>query len=118
MESLFELDNLGPRRSYVERSTALKPEATRFLEEVLVRGQFERGESARIAGLPDRPARRILADAQKAGLLGSEMPKGPVSRRFPTDALDALSAPFLGNIGISKPTRSGIVHLASSSRPD
>jgi hypothetical protein len=45
---------------------------------------------ARITGLPDRSARRILADVQEAGLLGSVTPKGPVSLRFPTKALDIL----------------------------
>lgn len=91
MDNLFELDSLGPRLStYVERSKTLKPEATRLLEEALIRGQFERGEIARITGLPDRTARRILADVIDAGLLGSETPKGAVSLRFPTEALDIL----------------------------
>ncbi|UGY07455.1 Fic family protein [Bradyrhizobium quebecense] len=91
MESLFELDNLGPRlKAYVERSASLKPEAFRLLEEALIRGQFDRGESARITGLPDRTARRVLADVLDAGLLGSATPKGPVSLRFPTEALDVL----------------------------
>ncbi|MEO8320784.1 MAG: Fic family protein, partial [Bradyrhizobium sp.] len=54
MESLFELDTLAARlKKYVERSESLKPGATRLLEEALIRGQFERGESARIMGLPD-----------------------------------------------------------------
>jgi Fic family protein len=102
MESLFELDSLGPRLStYVERSKILKPEATRLLEEALVRGQFERGESARITGLPDRSARRILADVQEAGLLGSVTPKGPVSLRFPTKALDILFPRLFPEINIS-----------------
>ena len=91
MTSLFQLDGLGPRLSaYVERYTGLKPEAKRFLEEALVRGQFERGDIARIAGLPDRSARRVLAEVIDAGLLGSETPKGAVSLRFPADALDVL----------------------------
>jgi Fic family protein len=91
MESLFELDSVGPRLSaYVERNKALKPQAIRLLEEALIRGQFERGEIARITGLPDRSARRVLNDVIAAGLLGSETPKGPVSLRFPMDALDVL----------------------------
>jgi Fic family protein len=91
MTSLFELDSLGPRLSaYVERSKALKPVAARLLQEALIRGQFERGEIARITGLPDRSARRVLGDLIDAGLLGSETPKGVVSLRFPIDALDAL----------------------------
>jgi Fic family protein len=91
MDSLFELDSLGPRLSaYVERSKTLKPEARRLLEEALIRGQFERGDSVRITGLPGRSARRVLADVLAEGLLGSETPKGPVSLRFPPDALDIL----------------------------
>ena len=54
------------------------------------RGQFDRGDIARITGLPDRSARRVLSDVIAAGLLGSETPKGPVSLRFPPDALDVL----------------------------
>ena len=76
--------------TYLERSETLKPEATRLLQEALVRGQFERGESARITGLSDRWARRILADVQEAGLLGLETPKEPVSLRFPAEDLDIL----------------------------
>jgi len=91
MTSLFELDSLGPRlRGFVERNKKLKPEAVRLLEEALMRGQFERGEIARITGLPDRSARRVLSDVIEAGLLGSETPKGAVSLRFPIDALDVL----------------------------
>jgi Fic family protein len=91
MDSLFERDSLGPRLgSFVERSKTLKPEAARLLEEALIRGQFERGDIVRITGLPDRSARRVLSEVIAAGLLGSETPKGPVSLRFPTDALDIL----------------------------
>jgi Fic family protein len=90
MGSLFEIDSLGPRlRTYVERSS-LKPEAFRLLEEALIRGEFERGDIARITGLPDRTARRVLADVIAAGLLDSETPKTAVSLRFPADALDVL----------------------------
>jgi hypothetical protein len=60
------------------------------LEEALIRGEFERGDIARITGLPDRSARRVLADVIAAGLLDSETPKTAVSLRFPADALDVL----------------------------
>ena len=91
MESLFELDSLGSRfKTYVEHTKTLKPEAAWLLEEGLIRGQFERGEAARITGLPDRSARRVLSDLLETGLLGSETPKGAVSLRFPTEALDIL----------------------------
>lgn len=91
MASLFEIDSLGRRlRKHVERNTTLKPEAVRLLDEALIRGKFERGEIARVTGLPDRTARRVLNDVIGAGLLGSGTPKGPVSLRFPMDALDVL----------------------------
>lgn len=91
MTGLFEIGVLAKRlRSYVERSDTLKPEAARLLEEALIRGEFERGEIARITGLPERTARRVLKDVVDMGLLASETPKGAVSLRFPADALDVL----------------------------
>jgi Fic family protein len=91
MSSLFELDALHRRlRLYVDRSGTLKPEAARLLEEALIRGELERGEAARITGLPERTARRVLSDVLDEGLLASVTPKGPVSLRFPTHTLEAL----------------------------
>jgi Fic family protein len=91
MSGLFEIDALAKRlRTYVERSEALKPEATRLLEEALIRGEFERGEIARITGLPERSARRVLKEVIDAGLLASDTPKSAVSLRFPADTLDVL----------------------------
>ncbi len=91
MSGLFEVNALAQRlRSHVERSDSLKPEAARLLQEALIRGEFDRGEIARITGLPERSARRVLKDAIDAGLLASETPKGSVSLRFPADSLDVL----------------------------
>lgn len=91
MTSLFEIDMLARRlRALVAQSPALKPEASRLLEEALIRGEFERGDASRIAGLPERTARRILNDTVEAGLLASETPKGPVSLRFPAASLEIL----------------------------
>lgn len=91
MSGLLEIDALAGRlRTYVERSDTLKPDATRLLEEALIRGEFERGEAARITGLPERSARRVLTDVIDVGLLASDTPKGPVSLRFPADTLDVL----------------------------
>lgn len=91
MTGLFEIDVLAKRlRRYVERNDMLKPEAARLLEEALIRGEFERGDIARITGLPMRTARRVLSDVIAAGLLASETPKGAVSLRFPADSLDVL----------------------------
>jgi Fic family protein len=91
MAELFDIDTLSKRlRTYVERNGKLKPEAVRLFEEALIRGQFERGDIERITGLPERSARRILSSAIDAGLLASETEKGPVSLRFPDDALEIL----------------------------
>jgi Fic family protein len=91
MLGLFEIDALAKRlRAYVERSDNLRPEATRLLEEALIRGEFERGEIVRITGLPERTARRVLRDVIDAGLLASDTPKGAVSLCFPADTLDVL----------------------------
>ncbi len=91
MAGLFEIETLARRlHTLVERNESLKPEATKLLEEALIRGEFERGDAARITGLPERTARRVLNDAVAAGLLASETPKGPVSLRFPQATLDVL----------------------------
>ncbi len=91
LAALFDLDTLDARLArHVERSDRLKPEAARLLREALVRGRIERGEAPRITGLPERTARRLLRDVVEAGLLASETPKGPVSLRFPVDALEGL----------------------------
>lgn len=91
MTDVFALHTLSGRlEAHVGRSETLKPEAVRLLTEVLVRGEIERGEASRITGLPERSARRVLNDTVAAGLLGSATPKGPVSLRFPADALETL----------------------------
>lgn len=91
MTSLFELDTVARRlRNYVERSETLRPEAGRLLEEALMRGEIERGEATRITGLPERTARRLLNDLITMGLLASDTPKGRVSLRFPTEAMEVL----------------------------
>lgn len=91
MSSLFDLDALSARlHRYVQRHEALKPEAGYMLESVLLRGELERGEVMRAAGLPERTARRLLGDLLNLGLLASETPKGKVSLRFPAHALEDL----------------------------
>jgi hypothetical protein len=49
-----------------------------------------RGEAERITGLKERGARMVLASLIEQGILGSETPKGPVSLRFPSDAVELL----------------------------
>jgi Fic family protein len=91
MSGLFDLETLGRRlRTLVERHEAFKPEAAALLEQVLMRGEVERGEASRITGLPVRTAQRLLNDLVAEGLLGSATPKGAVSLRFPSHALEVL----------------------------
>ncbi|MCP4303850.1 MAG: Fic family protein [bacterium] len=87
MSALFDREALAVRLgAFVERSGELKPQAAHLLEAALIRGQFDRGEAARITDLPERSARRLLNDVTAAGLLASATPKGPVSLRFPVAA--------------------------------
>ena len=91
MSSLFDLPNLTARlRLFVDRSSTLKPEAARLLEEAAIRGEFPRGDADRITRLPQRTARVVLAQLVEEGLRASETPKGPVSLRFPANTLDLL----------------------------
>lgn len=91
MSELFDLDSLAKRlRTWVERDDRFKPEVGRLLEEAAIRGEFDRGETSRITGLPERTARRVLNDACAAGLLASDTPKGPVSLRFPPGDAEAM----------------------------
>ena len=91
MAGLFDLGKLARRlNACVARSESLKPEAARLLTGALVRGEIERGDAARITGLPERTARRVLNETVAAVLLASETPKGTVSLRLPADALETL----------------------------
>jgi Fic family protein len=90
MSSLFELDTLAQRLRALVVERSLKPEAARLLEEVLMRGEVERGEAPRITGLPERSARRVLNDVVGEGLLASATPKAAVSLRFPAYSLEVL----------------------------
>ena len=91
MSELFDLNALAIRLgNYVGRREELKPETTRLLQEVLIRGEIERGDVDRITGLPERSARRVLGATIDAGLLASDTERGPVSLRFPDDAQELL----------------------------
>lgn len=90
MAGLFEFDHLAERlKLYVERQS-LKPESFYILERVLLYGDMARGEAERITGLKERSARMALAGLVQNGILGSDTPKGPVSLRFPSQAVDIL----------------------------
>ena len=90
MTGLFALDTLVERlRLYVARRE-LKPEAFALLEQTLQRGELPRGEADRVTGLRERTARDLLGSLVSDGILGSDTPKGPVSLRFPLDAIEIL----------------------------
>ena len=77
------------RRSFVMGLmglTNLRDEAAHLLVEALLKGEFPRGEAARISGLAERTARSQLSALVKAGLLVSDSPKGPVRLGFPVEA--------------------------------
>ena len=90
MSSLFDLDTLAGRLRNLVNIRNLKPETARLLEDTLLRGETDRGDASRVTGLPERTARRVLADVCEMGLLASSTPKGPVSLRFPADSLETL----------------------------
>ncbi len=90
MTGLFALDTLAGRlRLYAERRV-WRPEAWLLLERVLQQGEVPRGDAARITGLKERSARDLLALLVADGILGSDSPKGPVSLRFPLQAIELL----------------------------
>jgi len=91
MTEIFDLNTLSQRlKKYIELSDTLKPEANNLLQEVLMRGEIERGEAGRITNLPERSARRVLKSLIDEGLLKSDSPLKPVSLRFPEESLGIL----------------------------
>ena len=88
MEQLLDLGGLERRiEHYVHVVDAqVAPDAGRvflLLREALLRGEFPRGEAARIVGASDRTGRSVLALAVAAGLLVSDTPKAPVRLGLP-----------------------------------
>lgn len=91
MGSLFDLEQLAGRlRAYAERDGRFRPEAARILDEVLLRGEMQRGDAERVSGLKERTARTLLGELLADGILGSDTPKAPVSLRFPVHAVEIL----------------------------
>jgi len=88
MEQLLDLDGLARRiEHYVHVvDTQVAPEADRvflLLREALLRGEFPRGEAARIVGASERTGRSVLTLATDAELLVSATPKSPVRLGLP-----------------------------------
>ena len=88
MEQLLDLDGLERRIEHYVRVVDAKvaPDGERvflLLREALLRGEFPRGEAARIVGAGDRTGRSTLTLAIEAGLLVSDTPKAAVRLGLP-----------------------------------
>ncbi len=99
MGSLLDIDGFLDRlNGYVSMRenkvipgmTPLKKEAFYLLKEVFLCGTFNRGEAARLTGLPERTARDILKTLVQDELLLSDTPKGPVRLNIPSHAANYL----------------------------
>lgn len=90
MTEMFELDKLVRRVenffSILSATAPIKKEAYRLVVEAIVRGEFARGDAARITGLGERVARDVLGDLIRRGFLKSDSLKGQVRIGFPTVA--------------------------------
>ncbi|MEO7414929.1 MAG: Fic family protein [Opitutaceae bacterium] len=91
MEQLLHLDDLERRIEHYVRvvDAQVAPAADRvflLLREALLRGEFPRGEAARIVGASDRTGRTVLTLAIEAGLLVSDTPKAAVRLGLPAKA--------------------------------
>ena len=90
MSRQLEIASLDKRiDSYIALMAAekkVRPEASRVLREVLVRGEVHRGEAERISGLKERTARDMLSQLLKEKLITSDSPKGKIRITFPVSA--------------------------------
>jgi len=87
MEGLMQPERLRTRILIWAEDEArlgnLSPKAGQILEAVLYRGELPRGEVAKLIGLKDRQARRIISSLVEAGVLVSPSPKAPFRLAFP-----------------------------------
>ena len=90
MTELFSLDTLPQRLTAYSAQKGWRPEAATLLVETLRRGEITRGEATPITGLKERTSRELLSQLLKAEILGASSEKGPVSLRFPSEAVDVL----------------------------
>ena len=67
-------------------AAALRTEAAKMLQEVLLRGEVSRGEVIEASGLKERTGRNLLGQLIGEGLLVSDTPKGEVRIGFPIHA--------------------------------
>ena len=92
MEGIFDLDSLAKR---IERYVMLEEkfgnevgaQVFLLLREALFRGEFPRGDAARIMGVGERRARAVLSQTLEAGLMRSDSHKSPVRLALPAKVL-------------------------------
>lgn len=92
MESAFDLDGLTTRiERYVKlEAPELGDNAERvflLLREALYRGEFPRGEAARVIGAGERTARSVVSVALRLELLASDSHKSPLRLALPSKVL-------------------------------
>ena len=88
MDQLLDVSGLERRIEHYVRAVdpQIASEADRvflLLREALFRGEFARGEAARIVNAKERTGRSVLTLAIEAGLLISDTPKSPVRLGLP-----------------------------------
>jgi Fic family protein len=93
MERLLDASTLEKRIEHYVRVVdpdivEIGSEAFLLLREALRRGEFERGEAARIIGSKERQGRYILSHLLDHGVLKARGPRGPVSLALPVKVLD------------------------------
>lgn len=90
MVELLDFDQLAGRlKSYTEKQ-GMRPEAFLILHRILLQGEMPRGEAGRVTGLQERSARMVLAELIQDEIIASQTPKGAVSLRFKSQAIDSL----------------------------
>lgn len=90
MSGLFQLDALAARLKNYAAMRGWRAEAAVLLVEIMHRGEIARGDAETITGLKERTSRDLLGLLLADGILASDSQKGPVSLRFPANALDLL----------------------------
>ena len=67
-----------------------KPEGTRLLRAIVAEGPLARADARSIIGLPDRTARRLVAQLTEEGFLTAESHRSSLAVRFPAHAVPYL----------------------------
>ncbi len=84
---LARIDDSVRRRASGGLGTKLAPESSHLLREVVLRGEVARGEAARITGVSERTARRIVSQLVAEELVVSDTPKSPIRLGLPMDVV-------------------------------